>query len=404
MPPELGWLCGDLTERLEWLCEQVPSSDTLVALEAMEHEPMAPKQRMLYAAAWDRQRSATAARAMAAQVKATAPAAHGPYANQELIDGELAGVLRRTDGAMAHQLSVARWLDEALPLTFKLCDAGDITLEHARAIEQITSCLTVDQAQLVDASVADRATTMTVSAFRRVVRQAVAALDVDGQRQERAKRTAGVSLYPEADGMCLLAIRMPATDGVAAISALNIDADRLKTDDDDRTHGMRQVDAFLDAVFATDGAGKGTGKVRARRRTEVQVTIDWASLVGLRENPGELAGYGPVAAQYVRDMLAQDGTTLRRLVYEPITGVLLDYGKTCYKPGAHLHGLVAARDVTCRYPGCCRNAVYCHDEHCIPFDAGGTTSCANCGLMCPKHHNRKTHLGYRYRRVDPVTG
>jgi hypothetical protein len=404
MPEHLGWLCGPMTERLEWLLEQVPSSDTQVALEAMEHEPMSPKERMLYAAAWDRQRSAVAARAMSAQVRATLPGAAGPYANPDVIDGELAGVLRRTDGSMAYQLAFARRLIEALPLTFKLLDAGDVSLEHARAIEQLTAALTVEQAQLVDGSVADRASTTTVSAFRRIVRQAVAALDVDTERETQAKRTAGVRLLPEPDGMCTVAVRMPATDGVATIEALNVRADRLKTPDDQRTHGMRQVDAFLDALFGEPVPAAGTGKVRSRRRTEVQVTIDWASLLGLRDHPAELAGYGPVAAESVRAMLDEEGTTLRRLVYEPVTGVLLDYARTRYRPDDHMRGLVAARDVTCRYPGCCRNAIWCDSEHCDDYAGGGATSCANCGLMCRRHHNRKTHEGYRYRRVDPATG
>ena len=55
-------------------------------------------------------------------------------------------------------------------------------------------------------------------------------------------------------------------------------------------------------------------------------------------------------------MLAPPGTTLRRLVTDPVTGVLVDYGRTRYRPDAYLTGLTKARDVTCRAPGCTERA------------------------------------------------
>jgi hypothetical protein len=54
-------------------------------------------------------------------------------------------------------------------------------------------------------------------------------------------------------------------------------------------------------------------------------------------------------------MLSTPGTVLRRLVTDPVTGVLVDYGTSRYRPDTHLSGLTKARDVTCRYPGCTRN-------------------------------------------------
>jgi hypothetical protein len=424
MPEQLGWLCGSLTERLEWLLTRTPSADTQVALEAIGQEPMDVAQRMLFAAGWDRQISAVTARAMAAQLAATRPAAAGPYVNPDLLDDELALVLRRSDRAMAHALAFARRLTEALPATFTLLDAGEITVTHARAMHELTETLSVEQAQLVDASVAHRGADTTAPAFRRLIRRAVADLDPDpADRHQRAKRASGARLFPEPDGMCTLAIRMPATDGVAALTALNTAADARKVSDDPRTHGQRQVQSLLDALLGTPASTSAESspatdptaatrrpdvdratKCRPGRRTEIRVTIDWASLLGLREHPGHLDGYGPIAAAVVRAMLEHEGTTLRRLVYDDVTGVLLDYGTARYQPDAHLRGLLEARDLTCRYPGCQRDAIYCDTEHCDAWDDGGTTSCANCGLMCRTHHNRKTHDGFIYRRVDPATG
>ena len=114
------------------------------------------------------------------------------------------------------------------------------------------------------------------------------------------------------------------------------------------------------------------------------MVIDWRSLVGLRDNPAELLGYGSIAAADVRAMLSQPNAVLRRLVTDPVTGVLIDYGTTRYRPDAH-------------------HAIYCDDEHCTAFPRGNT-SAGNVCPLCRKHHRRKTAGRFTYSRPDPVTG
>jgi hypothetical protein len=304
-----------------------------------------------------------------------------------------------------------------LPVTARLFSDGELTTAHVRAMERATELLTEEQAQLVDASVAPRGVTTTVAAFRRLVRQAVADISPNPSEQhEKAKQKSGGRWYPGEHGMGDLVLTMPATDGIAALNALHRDATALKVDDDTRSHGMRLVEAFLGKVFGTtapaapspepavDAAAAALPPPVVRRRAEIQVTIDFKSLLGLREHPGELAGHGPIPAQAVRDLIAQPGTVLRRLIYDPENGLLRDYSTTAYPADALLRKLLEGRDVTCRFPGCVRNAIWCDTEHCEAHDNGGESSCANCGLMCRKHHNLKTHKGFRYSRVDPATG
>jgi len=64
---------------------------------------------------------------------------------------------------------------------------------------------------------------------------------------------------------------------------------------------------------------------------EAQVIIDLPTLLGLADNPGELAGVGPIPAEVARALAADDGATRRRLVVEPVTGALLDYGASVYR-------------------------------------------------------------------------
>jgi hypothetical protein len=88
----------------------------------------------------------------------------------------------------------------------------------------------------------------------------------------------------------------------------------------------------------------------APTRPVIQVTIDLPTLLRLADHPGELAGYGPIPPEVARQLAA--GGDLVRLVTDPLTGRLLDYGRTRYRPPEALARFVAARDVTCRCPGC----------------------------------------------------
>ena len=393
------------------------TADTQHLLAMMRPAVREPRQRMLYAAIWQRLEAATSGCALAARLDAAAPTGAGWANDAAAVEAELALVLRRTDNAMTSDLVRGRRLETALPETLRLHCRGELTTAHVRAMDSATELLPEELAQTVDASVAHRGTTMTVAAFRRLARQTAAAVaPAPANTHEKAKAGCGGRWRPGEHGMGQLVLTMPATDGVAALHALHRDATAAKTDDDPRSHGMRLVDAFLAKVFGgptptapatTDAGGAPTDRPApplVRRRAEIQVTIDLKSLLGLREHPGDLVGHGPIPAQAVRDLLLQPGSVMRRLVYDEMTGLVRDYSTTTYPADTLLRRLLEARDVTCRYPGCVRNAIWCDTEHCDAFDDGGESSCANCGLMCRRHHNLKTHKGFSYKRVDTDTG
>jgi len=234
--------------------------------------------------------------------------------------------------------------------------------------------------------------------------------DLDRRRHEKAKREeTGAKLYPGRNGMATVAVTMPTPDAVATLDELNRRAEAMRAPDGGRTHGQRQVDALHDALFGAESAltpmggdGAAAPAPRRGRRADVVVTIDFDSLIGWRDLPGDMHGIGPVPAQAVRDLLQREGTTIRRLIYDPRTGVMLDLGKR-YPVDGFLRELLDFRDITCRFPGCTRNAIWCDGEHCEAF-ADGETSCANCGLMCRRHHNHKTFDGFAYERPVPQTG
>jgi hypothetical protein len=86
----------------------------------------------------------------------------------------------------------------------------------------------------------------------------------------------------------------------------------------------------------------------------VSVIVPITMLLGLDNQPGELVGYGPIPADLARE-IAADGTW-RRLLTDPTSGTLLDYGRTTYTPPAGLADFVRARDLHCRHPICRQRA------------------------------------------------
>jgi hypothetical protein len=397
---------GSAAGKLAWVLDQAPCAATHAVLESLLDRPLPRELQVLAAKAWDRQVASTMANAAAARVTATV-CTGGPE-EQDDTDAELALALRRTDNEMAYQLHQDRQLLK-LPVLYGVFRLGGCTPRHVSAFLDITRDCHLDDMLAIDAAVSARAASMTVSGFRRVVRKTTAKLDSRSPAQKKKARRPriGARCIPQPDGLVTIASTMPAADGIAYLTELNRRADAARTPDDDRTHGERQIDVLRDVLHgtpaATGSSDAGPTAKHPSRRTEIQVVIDWRSLLGLRDDPAELLGYGSITADDVRAMLTDPASVLRRLVTDPVTGVLVDYGTTRYRPDAYLSGLTKARDVTCRYPGCTRNALYCDDEHCQAFPHGDT-SAGNICQLCRKHHRRKTRRRFTYTRTDPETG
>ena len=129
----------------------------------------------------------------------------------------------------------------------------------------------------------------------------------------------------------------------------------------------------------------------------------------------ELDGYGPITPD-VAQALAFSGETWRRLVTDPLSGQLLDVGRTRYRPPAAIAEFVRMRDRSCVSPTCSTPARSCQLDHIEAWQDGGVTSAENVATECARDHRVKTtgafqleHLGagtfvwttpsgHRYRR------
>jgi hypothetical protein len=84
----------------------------------------------------------------------------------------------------------------------------------------------------------------------------------------------------------------------------------------------------------------------------------------------------------------------QRIVYEPLTGTLLDVGTTVHDPPTALREHVRVRDGGCTQPICSSPRVDL--DHNIPFPHG-PTSAGNLRSRCRHHHRLKQHPDWQAR-------
>ena len=327
----------------------------------------------------------------------------------EFLATEIALALGIAEGTATRQLAEAVDLTTRLPETFAALDEGRITPVKASTIRSHTQDLDLDQSALVEADVLPAAPRGTVPELRHAVQRAVIRHDPHGadDRHQAQRERRRVSVKAQPDGMGSLWLLSTAQDVATIQACLVAVGDAAASPDDGRTADARRVDAMVDlcAEVLDSGQWRGTAlPTRQRRRPHVQVTVPITALLDPATTAGqsaELHGYGPITAAQAAQITAD--ATLRRLVCDPLTGALLDYGRTTYHPPAALADHVLVRDQTCRLPGCRQPAQRCELDHVEPFrpghDTGGTTSATNLCLVCKHHHRAKDGGEFLLRRT-----
>ncbi|HEX7267727.1 MAG TPA: DUF222 domain-containing protein [Streptosporangiaceae bacterium] len=356
-------------------------------------------------AGWER----IAAWAAARQATAVAELSHRPvFAGLRVTtDGidpvratalEIAARLRVSHQEATYRVVVAQELTTQRQATLAALRTGRIDLRRARTIVDGVQILDTDRAAAVEAQLLATAAEQTPPAFRRRVEQHVAAADPAGfeQRHHRAMTDRQVRCRPEADAMGSMWALLPAAGTALVNTVLDAAADAMKTGHphDGRTHAQRRADALVAmAELAWQTGHLGGARCgprlarRQRRRVEIGVLVPYPTLLGLTDQPGELAGFGPIPASVARRIAA--GGVWRRILTDPTNGRVLDYGKTRYRPPKDLAEHIIARDRTCRGVACNRRAETCDIDHTINYPDGSTADW-NLGPFCRPEHNGKT--------------
>jgi hypothetical protein len=166
----------------------------------------------------------------------------------------------------------------------------------------------------------------------------------------------------------------------------------------------------------------------------IHLTMPLSAWLGQTNNPGEVAGHGPVDAWTCRDVAVQVGSQpgarccltlvtddgyavghacarrpppgpdpqvvrqwLRGLTPEWLsTGTHCDHARQSagYRPSPRLAHFVKIRSPACTAPGCRRSAHVCDLDHLVPYDQGGRTCACNLHPACRRDHQLKQEPGW----------
>ena len=236
----------------------------------------------------------------------------------------------------------------------------------------------------------------------RELRRAVITVDPDAaaKRREQAQQRRGVSIsFDHANAMAWITAYLPAHEAMAAYDTLTALAATLRSTDtandpDTRPRGWdtARADALIEIIRSAAEHLEATGalpSVHGHTRIDVGVIIDLPTLLNLADHPGELLGYGPIDPDYAR-ILAAQADTWRRWVIEPVTGHLLDLGRSRYKPSQELRDYILAAYPECSKPECDRHNPGLEIDHVTEWHDDGPTSAANLHALCWRDHLAKT--------------
>ena len=343
---------------------------------------------------------------------------------EDAVREEVAAALRWSPSTTHRRIETARLLAGPLAATRSALSVGEISPGHVSVIVEAVGRLPgrhgtsdderaafAEACKSLEKRVLPVARRGTLSMTRTSARRAVMCIDGEGEERRRraAKCTREIHVWDELDGISTFVARMT-TESAHAVMAV---IDSLAHDDGLVTHcgstmGERRVEAFARLVLEASGDGEGDGPdhtpgSRPRLEARLDIVVELPTLLALADGQGrslgmaELRGCGPISAEALSDLLADPslGVRMRRLVTDPLTGHLLDLGRRSYEVSDALRAFLVARDATCRFPGCGRKASRCQVDHAEAWDDGGATSVDNLGMLCTRHHQLKTHGGWR---------
>jgi hypothetical protein len=244
----------------------------------------------------------------------------------------------------------------------------------------------------------DRAPELTTGQLGAKIRELCFVVDPEESKSRYQQALQERRVYREATeaGTANLMILGAAPDRAAeATNLINKIALDLKTADETRTLDQLRTDVALDLLCGSaDGTRTGKGTV--------DIHVDLTTLTELNDNPGELAGYGPVIADIARQVTQhQQQAEWRYTITHPDTGIVIDNGTTTKRranTGQQRH--VQARNRTCITPGCRMPAIKdCDLDHSKPYSQTGHTTTDELAPLCRHDHCLRHRFGWTYKPI-----
>ncbi|MBC7290903.1 MAG: DUF222 domain-containing protein [Actinotalea sp.] len=358
-------------------------------------------------AAWERVLSWASA-AQSEVVAEMLRRANGPR-EEGFVADEIAAATGVTPRAGRNVVERAAALMRAPEVHDALAD-GTLTTRKADTLCRSTAHLPRGQATVVHRAVLAHGSRLTAPQIRATARRVELELDPTAadRRHEAARRTRSVWMEPAEDCMAYVHAYLPAPDAMRVMTAVDAVAASAGRDDE-RGIDARRADALVDVLSRVLDRGVGPDgvdlPVTKRRRPHLTVTLNLSTLLGFRDDPAVLAGYGPIGAEMAREIAAQGAWTFT--LVHPRTGEVLERSSKGYRPSPRVLAAVVDRAPTCTFPGCGVAASWCDIDHITPFDrsrpAQDQTRTDGLQPLCRHHHVMKTHGRWTPQR-DPETG
>lgn len=243
----------------------------------------------------------------------------------------------------------------------------------------------------------ERAPKQTTGQLAARIRKLVIFVDPDSAktRYEQGVEERRVVNEANPDGTANLhGLNLPAHRAGAAMRLINRLARAARSVNDPRTMDQIRADVFLDLLSGHQSSHDH------RSRGTVDIQVDLATLARLAENPGELAGYGPVIADIARQVTEEQSDSKWRYTITNEEGQVVHNGTTRRRPTVDQTRQVESESPTCVFPGCRMPAAECDIDHNQPWSEGGPTDTSNLAPLC-RHDHVVRHNGWTIKQLRP---
>jgi hypothetical protein len=335
--------------------------------------------------------------------------------------------------------AVGSYLTDVIELRYRLPNlwagvlAGEVTPWRARAIAQATLALTPEAAAFVDEQTAWCANRVTPAQLIRLVDHARARFMPDALAKEiedaadrrhvtfstdQVSYDGTIHLEADLEIPDALGLAEAVADGAARLAALGsqdtLDGRRATALGDLARHQL--AFGFEDEESAgsvvEEGAPAPVTKpqppttqivLHAHLSADAILRPDLASGDQCLTGYVEQAGGRVLSADQIAAWCGREGVSV---VVKPVIDLRQRLETAGYTPTPRIRDHVIARDRTCVFPWCGRNARRCDLDHVLPYDhdhpdRGGPTATDNLAPLCRRHHRLKTRGRWRYRMTSP---
>ena len=381
-----------------------------------------PSEKLAYLAALDRVAAQVAALTHDVVADLAGAESSPVYLDEVHVEHEIALARRSSRYASGKAIETARALTTTFPAFRRALHGGEVSASHcAVLVERTREVVDPDTLARIQRLALPKATRLTPGEFGREVRALVVRLDRDSvARHARAHGSRRVWTRDLDHGMSYLGLIHDSTIIAAVRDAITTDAlehrharratPAAAPDSPAAIVDVEQIDVTgplrldrdwelepLDALRADALVARllgacspdGTLTYNPREHTTLRLdlVLDLHTLLGENDHPCLLDGT-PLPARTGRELAAL-ARSWRRLVTDPLTGHLLDKGRTHYLPQS-LRDFVLTRDHVCRAPGCTRrDPRRLQLDHAVPYPDGPSDP-ANTGALCTTCHQLKT--------------